>query len=161
MSRDITSGILWLDTLPGNCLNTSHRVHTCTGIILPIRNITSSVHTSNNTRPRCMNASRHSHIIKPRRAYIAILSCDVIHRHHQFVCEPNCVNCLANCDDILRSSHVGMQKPTMYTERYPDGSLALFFNSLDAEQAGKYYCTGTYANSMLMSKSITIVTISK
>ncbi|XP_032677598.1 fasciclin-2 isoform X5 [Odontomachus brunneus] len=59
----------------------------------------------------------------------------------------------------LKSSHMATQKPPMYTERYQDGSLALFFNSLDEEQAGTYQCIGTYANSLMMSKSITIVTI--
>ncbi|XP_014477456.1 PREDICTED: fasciclin-2 isoform X3 [Dinoponera quadriceps] len=59
----------------------------------------------------------------------------------------------------LKSSHTGQQKPAMYTERYADGSLALFINSLDENQAGKYSCIGTYANSVTMSKSITIEAI--
>ncbi|XP_019696798.1 fasciclin-2 isoform X2 [Harpegnathos saltator] len=57
------------------------------------------------------------------------------------------------------NSHTGQPKTTMYTEKYPDGSLALFFNSLDENQAGKYSCIGTYASNVVMSKSITIETI--
>lgn len=67
-----------------------------------------------------------------------------------------------NCDDILRSTkNGGNSKPVMYTELHQDGSLSLFFNSLQEEQAGKYACRGTYARNMHMNKSVTIDTISE
>lgn len=50
-------------------------------------------------------------------------------------------------------------KPPMYTEKRQDGSLRLFFNSLQEEQAGTYTCKGNYANTMQLSKSVTIDTI--
>jgi len=49
----------------------------------------------------------------------------------------------------------------MYTELHQDGSLSLFFNSLQEEQAGKYTCKGNYAHNVPLNKSVTIDTISK
>jgi len=49
----------------------------------------------------------------------------------------------------------------MYTELHPDGSLYLFFNSLQEEQAGKYVCKGNYARNVELTKSVTIETISE
>ncbi|XP_033320941.2 neural cell adhesion molecule fasciclin 2 isoform X2 [Megalopta genalis] len=53
----------------------------------------------------------------------------------------------------------GYTKPPMYTELHQDNSLSLYFNSLQEEQAGKYTCKGTYANSIYLNKSVTIDTI--
>ncbi|XP_014600914.1 PREDICTED: fasciclin-2 isoform X3 [Polistes canadensis] len=53
----------------------------------------------------------------------------------------------------------GHSKPAMYTELHQDNSLSLFFYSLQEEQAGKYTCKGTYANSVPLNKSVTIDTI--
>ncbi|KAL2737107.1 fasciclin-2 isoform X5 [Vespula maculifrons] len=53
----------------------------------------------------------------------------------------------------------GHSKPAMYTELHQDNSLSLFFNSLQEEQAGRYTCKGTYANSVPLNKSVTIDTI--
>ncbi|XP_076169272.1 neural cell adhesion molecule fasciclin 2 isoform X2 [Ptiloglossa arizonensis] len=53
----------------------------------------------------------------------------------------------------------GHSKPPMYTELHQDNSLSLFFNSLQEEQAGKYTCKATYANSVYLNKSVTIDTI--
>ncbi|XP_043504363.1 fasciclin-2 [Polistes fuscatus] len=53
----------------------------------------------------------------------------------------------------------GHSKPAMYTELHQDNSLSLFFHSLQEEQAGKYTCKGTYANSVPLNKSVTIDTI--
>lgn len=51
-------------------------------------------------------------------------------------------------------------KPPMYTELHQaDNSLSLYFNSLQEEQAGKYTCKGTYANTIYLNKSVTIDTI--
>lgn len=47
----------------------------------------------------------------------------------------------------------------MYTELHQDNSLSLFFNSLQEQQAGKYTCKATYANSIQLQKSVTIDTI--
>ncbi|XP_029047712.1 fasciclin-2 isoform X1 [Osmia bicornis bicornis] len=59
----------------------------------------------------------------------------------------------------IESTFPGHTKPVMYTELHQDNSLSLFFNSLQEEQAGKYMCKGTYANSILLEKSVTIDTI--
>ncbi|XP_015433410.1 PREDICTED: fasciclin-2 [Dufourea novaeangliae] len=53
----------------------------------------------------------------------------------------------------------GNSKPPMYTELHQDNSLSLYFNSLQEEQAGKYMCRGTYANSIQLNKTVTIETI--
>ncbi|XP_076661576.1 neural cell adhesion molecule fasciclin 2 isoform X2 [Halictus rubicundus] len=53
----------------------------------------------------------------------------------------------------------GYSKPPMYTELHQDNSLSLYFNSLQEEQAGKYTCKGTYANTIYLNKSVTIDTI--
>ncbi|XP_016769821.1 fasciclin-2 isoform X4 [Apis mellifera] len=53
----------------------------------------------------------------------------------------------------------GHSKPPMYTELHQDNSLSLFFNSLQEQQAGKYTCKATYANSIQLQKSVTIDTI--
>lgn len=67
----------------------------------------------------------------------------------------------ANCDIILHSTYAGHSKPAMYTELHPDGSLSLFFNSLQEEQAGKYTCKGNYARNVPLNKSVIIDTISE
>lgn len=67
----------------------------------------------------------------------------------------------ANRDVILHSTHTAFSKPAMYTELHQDHSLSLFFNSLQEDQAGKYTCKGTYANTVQLNKSVTIDTISK
>lgn len=59
------------------------------------------------------------------------------------------------------STYAGHTKPAMYTEKHQDGSLSLFFNSLQEEQAGKYTCKGDYAHITPLSKSVTIETISE
>ncbi|KAK2586946.1 hypothetical protein KPH14_009873 [Odynerus spinipes] len=59
----------------------------------------------------------------------------------------------------IESTSPGHSKPAMYTELHQDNSLSLFFNSLQEEQAGKYTCKGTYANSVHLNKSVTIDTI--
>jgi len=64
-------------------------------------------------------------------------------------------------NNVLRSTYSGQSKPTMYTELHPDGSLYLFFNSLQEEQAGKYVCKGNYARNVELTKSVTIETISE
>ncbi|XP_011642324.1 fasciclin-2 isoform X3 [Pogonomyrmex barbatus] len=56
-------------------------------------------------------------------------------------------------------STYGTTKPAMYTELHQDGSLSLFFNSLQESEAGKYTCKGTYARNVALSKSVTIDTI--
>lgn len=61
--------------------------------------------------------------------------------------------------ESLNTKNGGNSKPVMYTELHQDGSLSLFFNSLQEEQAGKYACRGTYARNMHMNKSVTIDTI--
>ncbi|XP_043591464.1 fasciclin-2 isoform X3 [Bombus pyrosoma] len=53
----------------------------------------------------------------------------------------------------------GHSQPPMYTELLQDNSLSLFFNSLQEQQAGKYTCKATYANSIQLEKSVTIDTI--
>ncbi|XP_066582905.1 fasciclin-2 isoform X2 [Prorops nasuta] len=54
----------------------------------------------------------------------------------------------------------GQTKPAMYTEYHHDSSsLLLFFNSLQEEQAGKYTCKGTYANTYSLNKTVMIETI--
>lgn len=62
---------------------------------------------------------------------------------------------------ILHSTYAGHSKPAMYTELHPDGSLSLFFNSLQEEQAGKYTCKGNYARNVPLNKSVIIETISE
>lgn len=52
-------------------------------------------------------------------------------------------------------------KPAMYTEYHADGSVSLFFNSLQEDQAGKYTCKGNYASNVHLTKSVTIDTISE
>ncbi|XP_043677305.1 fasciclin-2 isoform X1 [Vespula pensylvanica] len=59
----------------------------------------------------------------------------------------------------IESTSPGHSKPAMYTELHQDNSLSLFFNSLQEEQAGRYTCKGTYANSVPLNKSVTIDTI--
>ncbi|XP_053981224.1 fasciclin-2 isoform X2 [Hylaeus volcanicus] len=59
----------------------------------------------------------------------------------------------------IASTFTGHSKPSMYTELHQDNKLALFFNSLQEEQAGKYTCKATYANSVFLNKSVTIDTI--
>ncbi|XP_011882613.1 PREDICTED: fasciclin-2 isoform X3 [Vollenhovia emeryi] len=59
----------------------------------------------------------------------------------------------------LERTHVGQTKPAMYTEMHEDGSLSLFFNSLQEREAGKYMCQGNYARNLPLSKSVTIETI--
>ncbi|XP_078038377.1 neural cell adhesion molecule fasciclin 2 isoform X2 [Augochlora pura] len=53
----------------------------------------------------------------------------------------------------------GYSQPPMYTELHMDNTLSLYFNSLQEEQAGRYTCKGTYANSIYLNKSVTIETI--
>jgi neural cell adhesion molecule len=62
---------------------------------------------------------------------------------------------------VIESLNVnrGLSKPVMYTELLQDGSLSLFFNSLQEQQAGKYTCKGNYARNVPLSKSVTIDTI--
>lgn len=57
------------------------------------------------------------------------------------------------------NTYPGYSKPPMYTESHQDNSLSLYFNSLQEEQAGKYTCKGTYANTIYLNKSVTIDTI--
>ncbi|KAL0114096.1 hypothetical protein PUN28_011428 [Cardiocondyla obscurior] len=57
------------------------------------------------------------------------------------------------------NTYAGHSKPAMYTELHQDGSLSLFFNSLQEEQAGKYTCKGSYARNLPLTKSVTIDTI--
>ncbi|XP_076247561.1 neural cell adhesion molecule fasciclin 2 isoform X2 [Calliopsis andreniformis] len=59
----------------------------------------------------------------------------------------------------IESTFPGYSKPPMYTELHEGNSLSLFFNSLQEEQAGKYKCKATYANSIQLEKSVTIETI--
>nr|XP_031830862.1 fasciclin-2-like isoform X1 [Nomia melanderi] len=59
----------------------------------------------------------------------------------------------------IESTFPGQLKPPMYTELHQDNILSLYFNSLQEEQAGKYTCRGTYANSIYLNKSVTIDTI--
>jgi len=94
----------------------------------------------------------YEHAISPR---------DAIDHYHQFVCFDRHYE-LFHCDIILHSSNSGSKsKPAMYTELHQDGSLSLFFNSLQEEQAGKYTCKGNYAHNVPLNKSVTIDTISK
>uniref|UniRef100_A0ABD2XID3 Fasciclin-2 n=1 Tax=Trichogramma kaykai TaxID=54128 RepID=A0ABD2XID3_9HYME len=60
--------------------------------------------------------------------------------------------------DVLSAAQ-GYSKPSMYTEIHQDNSLSLFFNSLKEEQAGKYICRAMYANTQLLTKTVTIETI--
>ncbi|XP_076639509.1 neural cell adhesion molecule fasciclin 2 isoform X2 [Colletes latitarsis] len=53
----------------------------------------------------------------------------------------------------------GQLEPSMYTELHQDNSLSLFFKRLQEEQAGKYMCKATYANSISLNKTVTIDTI--
>lgn len=63
-------------------------------------------------------------------------------------------------DRVIESLNTpGHTKPPMYTELLQDNSLSLFFNSLQEQQAGKYTCKATYANSIELEKSVTIDTI--
>lgn len=48
----------------------------------------------------------------------------------------------------------------MYTESQ-NGNLQLVFNSLKADQAGRYVCTATYANNEALSKSVKIEIVGK
>ncbi|XP_076281409.1 neural cell adhesion molecule fasciclin 2 isoform X3 [Lasioglossum baleicum] len=59
----------------------------------------------------------------------------------------------------IESTYQSYSKPPMYTESHQDNSLSLYFNSLQEEQAGKYTCKGTYANTIYLNKSVTIDTI--
>ncbi|XP_076685211.1 neural cell adhesion molecule fasciclin 2 isoform X3 [Andrena cerasifolii] len=59
----------------------------------------------------------------------------------------------------IESTFPGHSKPPMYTELHHANTLSLFFNSLQEEQAGKYTCKATYANSVFLEKSVTIDTI--
>ncbi|XP_012538575.1 fasciclin-2 isoform X2 [Monomorium pharaonis] len=61
--------------------------------------------------------------------------------------------------ESLNGQQAGHTKPAMYTELHQDGSLSLFFNSLQEQQAGKYTCKGNYAHNVPLSKSVTIDTI--
>ncbi|KAF3424157.1 hypothetical protein E2986_06106 [Frieseomelitta varia] len=63
-------------------------------------------------------------------------------------------------DRVIESLNTpGHSKPPMYTELLQDNSLSLFFNSLQEQQAGKYTCKATYANSIQLQRSVTIDTI--
>ncbi|XP_068967067.1 fasciclin-2 isoform X1 [Bombus flavifrons] len=63
-------------------------------------------------------------------------------------------------DHVIESLNTpGHSQPPMYTELLQDNSLSLFFNSLQEQQAGKYTCKATYANSVQLEKSVTIDTI--
>ncbi|KOX74827.1 Fasciclin-2 [Melipona quadrifasciata] len=63
-------------------------------------------------------------------------------------------------DRVIESLNTpGHSMPPMYTELLQDNSLSLFFNSLQEQQAGKYTCKATYANSIQLQKSVTIDTI--
>lgn len=86
-----------------------------------------------------------------------------------FMCKPNVDNfeLITNMQWLDPQNRVieslntspGHSKPAMYTELHQDNSLSLFFNSLQEEQAGRYTCKGTYANSVPLNKSVTIDTI--
>ncbi|XP_017763554.1 PREDICTED: fasciclin-2 isoform X2 [Eufriesea mexicana] len=54
------------------------------------------------------------------------------------------------------NSYPAHSKPSMYTEMHQGKILTLFFNSLQEQQAGKYTCKATYANSIQLHKSVTI-----
>ncbi|XP_044009244.1 fasciclin-2 isoform X3 [Aphidius gifuensis] len=56
---------------------------------------------------------------------------------------------------IERSKNKGGDNADMYTESQ-NGNLQLVFNSLKADQAGRYVCTATYANNEPLSKSVKI-----
>lgn len=78
--------------------------------------------------------------------------------------EPSLVNQMQWLDPQNRvieslNTYAGHSKPAMYTELHPDGSLSLFFNSLQEEQAGKYTCKGNYARNVPLNKSVIIDTI--
>ncbi|XP_048516191.1 fasciclin-2 isoform X2 [Athalia rosae] len=53
----------------------------------------------------------------------------------------------------------GNSKPMMYTEMHQGNGLALFFNSLQEDQAGTYSCSAMYANTEPLTKNVTIETI--
>ncbi|XP_046750082.1 fasciclin-2 isoform X2 [Diprion similis] len=57
------------------------------------------------------------------------------------------------------SASRGISKPPMYTEIRQNNELALFFNSLQEEQDGRYTCKANYANTETLSRNITIQTI--
>ncbi|KAF7995859.1 hypothetical protein HCN44_006966 [Aphidius gifuensis] len=55
----------------------------------------------------------------------------------------------------IKSMNKGGDNTDMYTESQ-NGILELVFNSLKADQAGRYVCTATYANNEPLSKSVKI-----
>lgn len=80
---------------------------------------------------------------------------------HRCVCVARKSERSNNFPIISCSTFPGHSKPPMYTELHHANTLSLFFNSLQEEQAGKYTCKATYANSVFLEKSVTIDTIGK
>lgn len=104
------------------------------------------------------------------------------HKHKHYIQQQqqqtNKNNCILRCTNIQQQPlpfplfllpslslcllcSTGRNQPPMYTETLPGESLALMITSLTSEMGGRYYCTASYANTEILTTTVTIKTYGK